>query len=267
MFDIMNQAKNAIEAYNSALSIHSANIANMSVNGYKALNVSFESILAQLMNGGSAASVASGRGGTNPLQFGSGTGIAEVSIDFSQGTAVSASNIKLAVSGIGLFIVSADGGTSYRYTRSGDFSVDSTGHLVTSAGHQVYGLNSAGTLVPINGLTGTSSQYSWDTAGNLLLNGSSTGFRIALTHFKNPGGLGQADGTTFIETLASGSAASAAAPGGTAGTLLTAQLEQSNVFYLGETIDSLEIQRALSANLSVAKMASDIIDNFISKLG
>ncbi|NQU18407.1 MAG: flagellar hook basal-body protein [Candidatus Saganbacteria bacterium] len=267
MFDIMSQAKNAITAYNSALSVHSANIANMSVNGYKALNISFESILSQVMNGGTAANTFANQGGTNPMQVGSGTGIADVSIDFTQGSFVSGSTIDLAIDGIGLFVVSADGGSSYRYTRSGDFSVDSNGNLTTAAGHQVYGLDAAGNLVAITGLAGSSTNYSWSAAGELLYNTNATGYRIALSYFANPGGLAQSDGTTFVETLSSGAAKAPAAAGGTAGTLKTTQLEQSNVFYLGETIDSLEIQRALSGNLSVVKMASDIIQNFISKLG
>ena len=48
MLDIMAQAKNAIEAYNTALKVHSSNIANMNVIGYKRLNYSFQSIFEKL---------------------------------------------------------------------------------------------------------------------------------------------------------------------------------------------------------------------------
>ncbi|MFA4906630.1 MAG: flagellar basal body rod C-terminal domain-containing protein, partial [Candidatus Margulisiibacteriota bacterium] len=74
-------------------------------------------------------------------------------------------------------------------------------------------------------------------------------------------------GTTFAESFSSGSAAAAQAPGGAVGTLKSGQIEQSNVVYLSETIQSLELQRALSGNLSVIKMASDLISSFIQKLG
>ncbi|MDD4179833.1 MAG: flagellar basal body rod C-terminal domain-containing protein, partial [Candidatus Margulisbacteria bacterium] len=80
-------------------------------------------------------------------------------------------------------------------------------------------------------------------------------------------GLAQAQGSTFSATLASGEAATAQAPGGAVGTLQTGQIEQSNVFYLGETINALELQRAMNANLSMVRMASDLISSFITKLG
>jgi flagellar hook protein FlgE len=67
--------------------------------------------------------------------------------------------------------------------------------------------------------------------------------------------------------MASGSPATPQAPGGAAGTIKPGQIEQSNVFYLGETINALEIQRAMSGNLSVVRMASDLISSFIQKLG
>jgi hypothetical protein len=38
------------------------------------------------------------------------------------------------------------------------------------------------------------------------------------------------------------------------------------VFFIGETIDAIEIQRAISASLSSIKMASDIISQVINRL-
>jgi len=264
----MTQASNAIQAYNNALSVHSANIANMSVPGYKRLNVSFQSIFENILNGGTAASPFDNLGGTNPTQFGQGVAISNIGIDMSDGATTQSNTIDLAIQGRGLFIVSNDGGSTYQYTRAGSFAVSSAGRLVTQAGMQVYGLDSNGSITPITGLTGASADYSWNSGtGELLLNGSSTGYRIALTYFPNSSGLAQASGTTFIETLASGSAASPQTVGGAAGSVTAGSIEQSNVFYLGETIDSLEIQRAMSGNLTVVRMASDIISNFISKLG
>jgi flagellar hook protein FlgE len=267
MLNVMTQAMNAIEAYNSALSIHSANIANMSVPGYKRLDVSFQSIFEKILSSGTAASTFDNLGGTNPKQFGQGTAISNIGVDMSQGSFTQTNSIDMAITGRGLFIVSADGGRTYQYTRAGSFTL-SGGSLVTQAGMQVYGLDSSGSLAPITGLTGDSTEYSWDSGtGELLLNGSSTGKRIALTYFPNSSGLAQATGTTFVETAASGSATTPQAPGGAAGLIVAGNIEQSNVFYLGETIDSLELQRAMSGNLTVVRMASDIISNFISKLG
>jgi len=271
----MSQAQNAIETYNSAIAVHSSNIANMSVTGYKRLDISFQSIFEKVLRSGTAADTFANLGGTNPEQFGQGVAVSNVSVDFTAGSYSEGSPIDLAIQGQGLFIVSADGGNSYLYTRAGKFSIVN-GNLVTEAGMQVYGLNSAGSLVPITGLTEYNpALLSWTSSGdlaeftdtNFTTVNKYTGYRIALTYFPNAGGLKQAQGTTFQETMASGPAATPEAPGGASGSILARQLEQSNVFYIGENIDLLEMQRAMSANLSVVRMASDIISSFISKLG
>ncbi|MBI5078981.1 flagellar hook-basal body complex protein [Candidatus Saganbacteria bacterium] len=271
MLDVMAQAKNAIEAYNEALKVSSANIANMNVPGYKKLEVSFQSVFERVLSEGQAAE--NGRGGTNPHQLGQGVAVASTSIDFSKGETATGTSLDLAISGSGLFIVSPDGGNTYRYTRTGNFQIDALGNL-TSNGLQVYGLDNSGNVAPISGLpSGNRSDYRWQADGTLQYSAdggvtfTNTGYRIALTYFANPSGLVQSQGTTFAETLASGSPAGAQAPGGAVGSLLTGKVEQSNVFYLGETITALDIQRAMSGNLSIIKMASDLISSFIQKLG
>lgn len=270
MFDVMSQAKNAIEAYNAALKVSSANIANMNVPGSKKLNVSFQSIFEQVLSGGTASQ--GNMGGTNPRQYGSGVSIADFSLDFSNGETANGSSLDLAIQGGGLFVVSANGGASRLYTRAGNFQIDSSGNL-TSNGLQVYGFNTAGSVVPITGLpSGVKTNYRWQANGTLEYTSdgvtyTSTGYRITLAYFQNPSGLAQAQGTSFAETLASGSASTLQGPGGAAGTLKVGQIEQSNVVYLNETINALELQRALSANLSMIRLASDLISNFISKLG
>jgi len=265
MFNMMNNAKNSIMALNTALQATSSNIANMNVTGYKRVDVSFQSIYERVLRSGTAAS--NNIGGTNPTQLGQTMGVSNVSVDFSQGSFVDGRNINLALNGQGFFILSPDGGSTRRYTRAGNFTIDSSGNL-TSNGMVVYGHDASGSLVPITGLAfGDDEAYSWNSSGNLLYNGTTTGFQIALTYFPNPNGLAQAQGTSFAETLASGSAVSSqGGPGGAYGNIQTAQLEESNVFYLGETIDANEIQRAMSANLTMLSLASDMISSFINKL-
>lgn len=269
MLDVMTQAQNAIEAYNTALKATSSNIANMNVSGYKKLEVSFQSVFDKVLNRGTAAS--GNQGGSNPMQFGQGMALSAVDVDFSAGEYATGSSLDLAIDGQGLFVLSADGGRSYLYTRNGNFSIDSVGNLLSN-GMQVYGLDISGNVVPISKLpSAVATNFRWLADGSLEYtadgtNYTSTGYRIALTYFSNPSGLVQAQGTAFSETAASGSPASIQAVGGAVGSLKTGQLEQSNVNYLSETIDALEFQRAMSGNLTVLRMASDIISQFISKL-
>jgi len=263
MLDIMSQAKNAIEAYNAALAATSSNIANMNVTGYKRIDVSFQSIFEKVLSRGTAAY--NHVGGTNPRQFGQGMAISNVSVDFSSGEPTEGKSIDLYISGHGLFIVSPDGGNSYLYTRAGNFEKDDSGRL-TSNGMPVYGLDNSGNLVPIDLEDRSIYDYSWDNDGNLLYQGTPAGYQIALTYFQNPSGLAQAQGTTFAETPASGSPADAQVPNGAAGSITSGYFEQSNVFYLGETIEALELQRAMSGNLTIIRMASDMISQFINRL-
>ncbi len=285
----MTQAKNAIEAYNAALQVHSSNIANMSVMGYKRLDISFQSIFEKTLQRGSPASTYEGLGGINPVQLGQGVAIANVGVDFSQGTFITASYLDLAISGQGLFIVTPDQGLTQYYTRAGHFHLDASGNMLTDKGMQVYGFrHDTGNLEPISlaGFSYNPALLSFTNDGILAEfpekvdeSGSRLGvpdvdkaptqlfYQIALTSFPNPSGLQQFQGTCFAQTLASGESSTPTIPGGAVGVVYPRQLEQSNVFYLGETIDSMDIQRAMSGNLSIVRMVSDIISTFINRLG
>jgi flagellar hook protein FlgE len=270
MLDVMNQAKNAIQAYNTALEATSSNIAGMNVTGYKRMDVSFQSVFEKVLSRGSSATATNG--GTNPKQLGQGTALSNVSVDFSSGEYISGTGLDLAISGEGLFVFSPDGGDSHLYGRAGNFEIDSAGNLLSN-NMQVYGLNASGSLVPISNLpSGNKNDFQWQADGSLEYSAdggttySATGYQIALTYFPNPNGLLQAQGTSFAESPASGSPNTPQIPGGAVGSLRTGQLEQSNVFYLGETIDALELQRAMNGNLTVLRMASDMISQFINKL-
>jgi flagellar hook protein FlgE len=138
---------------------------------------------------------------------------------------------------------------------------------------QVYGLDATGNVVPISGLpSGDKTAYKWLEDGTLQYSPDSgttyvsTGYRIALTYFANPSGLAQAMNTSFKATSASGDAAMPQAPGGAVGSIKPGYLEQSNVFYLTETINAMEIQRAMSGNMTILQMASDLLSSFINKL-
>ena len=277
MLDVMTKAKNAIEAYNTQLRVNSSNIANMSVPGYKTMKVSFQTIFEKLINQGSAAQ--SEIAGTNPIQLGSSVGIGGTYLDFSQGGVTEGQPLDLAVNGSGLFAVSPDGGKSMLYTRAGQFTIDSAGNLTTDNGMQVYGL-SGGAIVPISGLTAyNTSRLSWTSDGqlaefNLKTDGTVdytsinqyTGYSIALTAFSNPSGLAQASGNAFAETPASGTPQTYKLSGDTYGVVVPRNYEQSNVFYTGEIIDSMEAERAMSGNLTILKMISDEITSFINKI-
>jgi flagellar basal body rod protein FlgG len=251
----------------------------MSVTGYKKMGVSFQTIFERFLNRGTSSTDFNNIGGTNPYQIGGSSAISSTFCDFTQGDIAGGGHLDMAINGQGLFIVSDDGGSTFQYTRAGNFDIDSNGNLITSAGYQVYGFYGASSmLIPITGLTSdkyTLSNLSFDNNGylyeytdnNYTTVKADTGFRIALTKFNNPMGLEQSGGSNFKETAASGSPFEACLPGqNSVGAVSARNVEASNVFYLEESIKALEYQRAMSSNLSMVRMASDIISNFINRL-
>jgi flagellar hook protein FlgE len=130
------------------------NIANVNTTGYKSSNVTFQDTLSQTLQG--ASSPSGTRGGTNPMQVGLGVGVGSISTNFTDGsTQPTGISTNLAISGDGFFVVGTP--TNQMYTRSGDFTTDTQGNLVNSAGYSVLGwqANASGvvdTTQPISAL-------------------------------------------------------------------------------------------------------------------
>ena len=90
--------------------------------------------------------------------------------------------------------------------------------------------------------------------------------KIKLADFSNVEGLVQYDGTAFKESVSSGVSTFGLSGENSFGKVQPQSLEKSNVFFVGETIDSIEVQRAMSVALSAIKIASDEISQVINKL-
>jgi flagellar hook protein FlgE len=135
-----------LEATSSSLNNIANNLANLNTDGYKDQNLSFADIFNQVQ-------ATSGNG--DPIQTGTGVQVAGTSANFSNGTVSStgvASN--MALQGNGFFVVQDANGTSY--TRSGDFTVNSSGQLAAPSGELVMGyqavngaISTSGILAPI----------------------------------------------------------------------------------------------------------------------
>jgi flagellar hook protein FlgE len=126
MFNAVSSMKNS----STSMDVISNNIANMDTVGYKTQRVTFADTLSQTLKYASAGS--SDAGGTNAIQIGLGAQISSVSSLFNQGTLETTDNYSdLAIDGEGFFVVKVNG--SDYYTRDGQFTIDSSGNLVSSA--------------------------------------------------------------------------------------------------------------------------------------
>ncbi len=126
-----------IETNQLAIDTIGNNVANVNTTGFKGSRALFETLMSQTTEGGTAPD--QNQGGTNPVQFGFGAGLATTQRDFGQGTFQQTGvPSDLAVDGNGFFIVNnpPDGQV---YSRDGSFQLNTGNQLVTASGGFVQG--------------------------------------------------------------------------------------------------------------------------------
>jgi flagellar hook protein FlgE len=116
------------------------NLANLNTTAFKDQTTTFSALFYQ--NLGST-------GSGNALQVGLGTQVAKTNTDFSQGSLTKTTNsTDMALNGNGFFVVNQ--GNIQQLTRDGNFSLDQSGNLITSAGNNVMGYAASNGVVNPN---------------------------------------------------------------------------------------------------------------------
>lgn len=125
--------------FTTALDIVSENISNLNTPGFKSNESLFRDLGPYQAGNGSA-------GGSFEQAIGQGVQIAGQVRNFSEGQIQSTGNpTNLAINGSGFFILQKDGQESF--SRAGQFSFDSTGHLIDSAsGAHIQAIDASGKL-------------------------------------------------------------------------------------------------------------------------
>ncbi|MBE0513480.1 flagellar hook protein FlgE [Sulfurimonas sp.] len=127
-----------LQSHQVAMDVESNNIANVNTIGFKYSRANFSDLLAQTK--AIATAPQGSLGGKNPVQVGLGASASSVTKIFAQGSVQNSDkNTDVAIQGDGFFIVSPDGGNTYKYTRSGDFKFDAGGNFVDNNGFIVQG--------------------------------------------------------------------------------------------------------------------------------
>ena len=117
-----NIALTGLNAANEDLSVTSNNLANSATVGFKGSRTEFADLFSSGQQGVAATSV------------GNGVAVSEVAQQFTQGNIETTGNtLDLAVSGSGFFVLSDNG--ALKYTRDGEFQLNSAGDIVNSQGH------------------------------------------------------------------------------------------------------------------------------------
>lgn len=133
----MYTALTGLNASQQRLDVTGNNIANVNTVAFKGSRTVFQTELSRTLSGGSPPSDV--LGGTNPVQFGLGTGLAAVQKDMTSGSLdVTGINTDVAIQGEGFFMVKTAGG-GIAYTRDGSFMLGPDNLLATADGNYVQG--------------------------------------------------------------------------------------------------------------------------------
>ena len=162
-------AISGIQSDSTWMDVIGNNIANVNTVAYKASRAEFADSFSQALAEGTSDNPATGQGGTNPLQIGTGTRLQSIQTLFNQGVIQNTGNsLDVAIDGTGFLTVRQDNQTYY--TRAGVLSLDSQGFLVDQNGGRVQGYNAV-TQDNIRGMNSAANAgYAQITDAQLTLN-------------------------------------------------------------------------------------------------
>ncbi len=244
-------AASGLSAQQANVDVISNNLSNVNTTGFKRFRANFEDLFYQQLR---SVGTNTDQNTLSPsgVQVGLGTRVASTQMVHTQGSLTSSErDLDVAIEGRGFFRVTLpDGRTAY--TRSGNFSLDSKGTLVTETGYPLEGsmtvdVNYDKISISPQGMV----QYT--IPGNAAPQGN---YQMQISTFLNPEGMEVAGQNLFFETTSSGTPTTGKPGDGGAGVLRQDFLEASNVDLARELVTLIVAQRSYEVN-SKAITASD----------
>lgn len=140
MMRSMFSGVSGLRAHQTKMDVIGNNVANVNTLGFKSGRVTFQEVFNQTLRGAGAPDATLGRGGTNPMQIGLGTGVGAIDTMMTRGSSQRTDNpTDLSIEGEGFFIVKGSNADTFKFTRAGNFGLDKLGNLVSGSGMNVYG--------------------------------------------------------------------------------------------------------------------------------
>ncbi len=199
------------------------------------------------------------------LQIGNGVRVVATNKHFVQGTLEQTGNpLDVAIEGDGFFQVLSSSGEP-RYTRAGNFRIDTNGTIVNADGYPL----SPQITIP-QGYDLTRVTIGVDGSVEAVQAGSSAApvrlGQIQLHSFLNPSGLSSEGSNLYAETPASGQATlgNPGAPG--FGLIRQSSLEGSNVEVVTELISLISAQRAYEINSRAIRAGDEMLSTSVQIL-
>ena len=264
----------AVKTFGKSLEVIGDNIANVNTTGFKGSRVTNQDNSSQTFQIGTAANGTSG--GTNSLQIGTGTNVAGISQQFTQGVLNSTGGpADLGIAGQGFFKVSNPLTSEFYYTRAGDFHLDDQGNLLTNQGYNVLMNGTTNVVIPPTSGTNNLASYSIDESGFIkaYYKGANTPTQVGqifLTSFANPNALERIGNNLLTNPGTNG------ANGGPAGAVVATSsatqpgqikqgtLELSNVDLTQQFSDMIVAQRAFQAGSRVITVSDTVMEEIVN---
>lgn len=184
------------------------------------------------------------------------SGQGSVSVNFAQGPLeFTGDKFSLAIQGDGFFQVNTPQGV--RYTRAGQFKLDSNGFVVTPDGHK---------LLPNIQVPADGGEVNISADGTIsVTNGNNTTQlgRISMSRFNNPNGLVQEGSNLFSAGPNSGNPIEGSPGQSGAGTIAFGVLEQSNVDLSSEMVSMIVSKALAKVNISAIKVKDETLGEII----
>ncbi len=248
----MWSAASGMAAQQTNIDVISNNLANVNTTSFKKSRAEFQDLMYQTLNQGGSETPGGDQIPTG-IQVGMGTETLGVQKMFMQGDFQQTKNeLDVAIEGKGFFMVLSN--DQERYTRAGNFKLDSEGNIVTANGDRLQ----PEMTVPEGTLSITISKYGQVTAFDTEGVGAVLG-EIELYGFPNPAGLSSLGHNLYSATDASGEAIVSTPGSEGMGTILQGFVEQSNVDVVEEMVSMIMAQRAYEINSKSIQTADSML--------
>jgi len=267
----MFAAISGLKNHQVMLDVTANDIANVNTIGYKSARTTFKDSLNQLQRG--ASGPGGGAGGANAAQIGLGVTLGSIDNLMQGGAMQSTGNpLDVAITGSGFFRVATSAttppgpGTSFEYTRAGNFTTNADGYLVTQDGYYVQGLDAGGAPSLINIPPGSSNVAIGQDGVVSYVDGTGTRVpagTISLATFQNAAGLERSGSNRWLESPNSGTA-TVAAPNKSSGFLTSGAVEMSNVDLAQAFTSMITAQRGFQANSRVISTSDEMLQDLVN---
>lgn len=248
----MWSAASGMAAQQMSIDVIANNLANVGTISFKKSRSEFQDLMYQTLNQ-AGSRTADGSQIPTGIQIGMGTMPLGVQKMFMQGDFKETKNeLDMVIEGKGFFKVLSNG--EERYTRAGNFKLDTDGNICTPNGDKLQPEMAVSTDTVSISIDTTGTVTTFDASGT----GTSLG-EIELYTFPNTAGLYSLGHNLYRTTDASGEAIAGTPGSDGSGTIVQGFIEMSNVDVVEEMVSMIMAQRAYEINSKAIQTADSML--------